>query len=372
MNAKRIERLKKGMNSAGFDALFISNPKNVQYLSGFHSTMPGEVQSIGDPEGFVVAYQGEIHVLCDGRYIAGANELPGIKAHRIDSPTTPKVVADGVRAVVGNGRKTIGYEPDALLHSDALGLLESLSDMTCKPAGNLLSDLRLIKSKEEIDCIRTAQEITGACFDHVVRQMRPGVSECDIAFEIDTFLRKHSEGNSFKPIVAFGETAARPHYLPDPNRKLERNQMALLDFGAVYHGYCGDMTRMVVLGKATPRHKEVYDLVLQAQLRCLSAIKPGVTCHELDSRCRDYFREHDCAEAFMHGTGHGVGLAIHENPRIKQTFQERIEPGMVFTVEPGLYFVDWGGVRIEDMVAITESGFENLTRTPKTLIELPV
>lgn len=370
MDTTRLNRLQQAMSGAGLDAIFITNPKNVNYYSGFHTSMPGEVQSVGDPEGFVVAYKGEVHLLCDGRYIAGAQELKGVSPHRIDSPTTPKVVADGIRAIIGDGRKTIGFEPDAMLYSDALGVLECLSDMQMKPAGDLLSEIRTIKSKAEVDLIREAQKITGACFDHVVKQIRVGVSERDIAFEIDTFLRRHSEGSSFSPIVAFGETSSRPHYGPDASRKLEKDQLVLLDFGAVHHGYCGDMTRMVVMGKASERHKEVYELVLQAQLRCLNGIKPGMACREVDALCRDYFREKGCVEAFMHGTGHGVGLAIHENPRIKPTFQQHIASGMVFTVEPGLYYPGWGGVRIEDMVSITESGYENLTTTPKTLLEL--
>ncbi len=370
MDATRTKKLMDATAAAGLDALFITNPKNVQYIAGFHSTMPGEVQSFGDPEGFVLAYKGEIHLLCDGRYIAGAQELPGIKPRKIDSPTTAKIIADAIRAIIGTGKKTIGFESDALLYNDALGLMENLSDMEVKPAQQVPLGLRLIKTKEEVDLIRKAQDITGDCFTHITGWIKPGLSERDVAFEIDSFLRKNSEGNSFAPIVAFGETGARPHYTPDPKRKLEKGQMVLLDFGSVYHGYCGDMTRMLVMGKANDRHREVYDLVLQAQLNCLKHIKPGATCHDLDACCRDYFKDKGCADAFMHGTGHGVGLAIHEDPRIKPTFQNKVLPGMVFTVEPGLYYPGWGGVRIEDMVAITETGFENLTKTPKTLIEI--
>ncbi len=370
MNPTRLKRVHEQMQSTGLDVLFISNPKNVQYLAGFHSTMPGDVQPFGDPEGFVVVFQNEVHLLCDGRYIAGAAELPGVKSHRIDSPTTAKIITDAMRAIIGSGRKVIGYEADAMLHSDAVAYLDCLSDMECRTAQELMVGIRLIKTDDEVALIRKAQEITGACFDHIVKQMRVGVSEYEIAFEIDSFLRKHSEGSSFKPIVAFGETGARPHYSPDPRRKLQNNQMALLDFGAIYHGYCGDMTRMVVMGKADERHREVYQLVLDAQQRCLDGIKPGMRCHDIDALCRDYFAQKKCVDAFMHGTGHGVGLAIHEDPRIKPTFQQTVQPGMVFTVEPGLYYPGWGGVRIEDMVAMTPGGFENLTKTPKKLLEL--
>ncbi|HWL95564.1 MAG TPA: Xaa-Pro peptidase family protein, partial [Phycisphaerae bacterium] len=275
MNAQRVSRLTDEMKHAGVDALFISNPKNVQYLTGFHATMPGEVQLFGDPEGFAVAFEGKIHLLCDGRYIAGASELPGVIAQRIDSPTTAKVLTDGLRAIIGDGRNVIGFEADAMLHADAVGFFENLKEMECRPAQEIVSGLRLFKSKEEVDCIRKAQEITGACFDFIAKQLRVGISEHDVAFEIDTFLRRHGEGSSFKPIVAFAETSARPHYTPDPNRKLQKGQMVLLDFGGIYQGYCGDMTRMAVMGKTDARQREVYDLVLAAQTRCLNGIKPG-------------------------------------------------------------------------------------------------
>lgn len=372
MNAGRLERLGQRMKAEGLDAMFVTNPKNVQYLSSFVSMLPGEVQSFGDPEGFVLVRSGQCHLLCDGRYIAGAQQLPGVTAHQIASPTTAKVIAEAIRQIVGAGDKRIGYERDALLYGDAIALMDALADVSWVPGEGILAGLRVIKTPQEVELIRKAQAITGECFSHMVDFIRLGLTEKEVALEIDNYLRRHSEGNSFSPIVAFGETGCNPHYLPSPDRKLEKGQMVLLDFGSIYQGYCGDMTRMICMGKADGRQREVYDLVLQAQLRCLDGIKPGVTCHALDAICRDYFAEHGCAEQFAHGTGHGVGLAIHENPRLKQGFETKIEPGMVFTVEPGLYYVGWGGVRIEDMVVATETGYDNLTTTSKTLVELSV
>ncbi len=372
MNAKRWSNLQNAMQADGLDGLLVANVKNVQYLAGFKTTMPGDVQHFGDPEGFVLIYKGECHLLCDGRYIAGAKQLPGVTAQFISSPTNASVLAAKIKDIVGGRGKTIGFESDALLYCDAVGLFEQAGEFTWKPAEEVLAGLRLIKTAEEVELIRKAQAITSQCFDHVAKWIRPGMTERQVALEIDGYLRVNSEGNSFSPIVAFGETGCNPHYLPSPTRKLERGQMALLDFGSIHEGYCGDMTRMICTGKADARQREVYDLVLQAQLRCLAGIKPGVTCHDLDSLCRDYFRSKSCAEAFMHGTGHGVGLAIHEDPRIKQTFKTPVAPGMVFTVEPGLYYSGWGGVRIEDMIVVTETGYENLTTTSKELLELSV
>lgn len=372
MSSDRLIRVSAAMADANLDALFVSNPKNVLYLTGFHSTMPGEVQPFGDPEGLVVIANGEAHILCDGRYIAGAKQLGDATAHEITSPSNAGVFADNIKKIVGDGKKTIGFEADALLYADGKALLALLPDFTWKPAQSLFARIRVIKTPEEVELIREAQAITGRCFDHIAGWIKPGVSEREVAVEIETFMRTHSEGNSFAPIVAFGQTGCHPHYAPSPERKLEKGQMVLLDFGAIYKGYCGDMTRMLVMGKADDRHKEVYNLVLQAQQKCLDGIKPGVTCHALDALCRDYFESKGCADRFQHGTGHGVGLAIHEDPRIKKGFEDTVEPGMVFSVEPGLYYEDWGGVRIEDLVAVTPDGYDNLTTTSKTLLEVNV
>lgn len=370
MSSDRLLRVTAAMADADLDALFVSNPKNVLYLADFHTTMPGEVQPFGDPEGLLLISGGETHLLCDGRYIAGAKQLENVTAQQIASPSGPAVFAESIRKIVGDGKKTVGFEADALLYADGKALIELLPDYTWKPAQSLFAKMRVIKTAEEIELIREAQAITGRCFEHIAGWIRVGMSERDVAVEIETFMRTNSEGNSFAPIVAFGQTGCHPHYTPAPDRKLEQGHMVLLDFGAIYKGYCGDMTRMLVMGKADDRHKEVYDLVLQAQLRCLKGVKPGATCHELDALCRDYFESKGCAENFQHGTGHGVGLAIHEDPRIKKGFEEAVQPGMVFSVEPGLYYEDWGGVRIEDLVAVTDDGYDNLTTTSKDLLEV--
>lgn len=370
MTSDRLLRVTAAMADADLDALFVSNPKNVLYLTNFHTTMPGEVQPFGDPEGLVLVTDGEAHVLCDGRYIAGAKQLENVTAHQITSPSNAGVFAETLKKILGDGKKTIGFEADALLYSDGRQLLESLPEYTWKPSQSLFAKMRVIKTPEEIELIREAQAITSRCFDHVAQWIRLGVSERDVAVEIETFMRQNSEGNSFAPIVAFGETGCHPHYTPSPDRKLEKGQMVLLDFGAIHQGYCGDMTRMLVMGKADDRQKEVYDLVLTAQQRCLDGVKPGATCHALDALCRDYFESKGCADRFQHGTGHGVGLAIHEDPRIKKGFDQAVAPRMVFSVEPGLYYEDWGGVRIEDLVAVTDDGHDNLTTTSKELLEI--
>lgn len=370
MDANRVTRLRTAMKAGGVDAVFVSNPKNVLYLTGIPPMMEGLVMPFNDPEYFALVQADRVDVLCDGRYIGAIQGRPGYTTNLLEAPVSASVIGKKIKDLLTPVVKSLGYESDAMLHCDALGLMESIPGISWKKVEESLANLRVIKTRDEIELIRKAQAITSQAFEHVCKVIRVGMSEKDVALEIGNYLRLHSEGNSFNPIVAFGETGAFPHYVPSPDRKLKQGQMVLLDFGGIWKGYCGDLTRMLVMGKADARMREVYDLVLTAQQRCLDGIASGKTCHELDALCRDYFVSKGCGDAFMHGTGHGVGLAIHEDPRIKKTFQNKVAPGMVFTVEPGLYYEGWGGVRIEDLIVATETGHDNLTTTSKTLVEI--
>lgn len=372
MYAERMKRLNVAMKNANLDAIFVSNQKNIQYLTGIRAMMAGNVQPFGDPEGFAVIRNGRCEVLCDGRYFAEVDAHDGVSARLLNAPVSAKEIAARLRESLGGAVKRIGYESDALTYADARDLMALTPELAWEPAEKVVTSLRHCKGADEIALLRKAQKITSDCFEHICGWIRVGMSERDVAFEIDSYLRKNSEGSSFNPIVAFGETGCHPHYTPSPARKLKSGQMVLLDFGAIHNGYCGDLTRMLVMGKANQRHHEVYDLVLAAQQKCLDGIRAGMKCHDADALCRDFFRTMGCDEAFKHGTGHGVGLAIHEPPTLKRTVETILQPGMVVTVEPGLYYEGWGGVRIEDMVVITEKGHTNLTTCPKKLREIGV
>lgn len=372
MNTQRLGRVREAMDRAGLDTLFVSNPKNVRYLTGVRAMMCENAQPFNDPEYFVLIHGETCHLLCDGRYFSGVKDIPGISPHLLESPLSAQVIADKIKELMNSRAKTMGFERDSMFHGDALKLLEAAGDFNWRGADDIIVDLRVIKSPEECLCLRRAQQITCEAFTHIADYLRIGMTEHQVACELDRFMRENSEGNSFHPIVAFGETGCNAHYTPSADRKLERGHLVLLDFGAIFNGYCGDMTRMICMGKADTRQREVYELVLAAQLRCLDGVRPGVTTGSLDALCRDYFSEKGCPEAFIHGTGHGVGLAIHEEPRLKQGFDTITEPGMVFSVEPGLYYEGWGGIRIEDLVIVTDSGHENITSASKELLELDV
>jgi len=370
MDPQRLSRLRDAMRAANLDALFLTNPKNVLYLTGIPPMMEGLVCPFHDPEYFALVQPERLDVLCDGRYIAEIKGRPGFTANLLEAPVSAKVIGDKIKSLLAPSAKAIGYESDAVLHKDAVALMEHLPGFTWKPAEEIPANLRVIKSRDEIETIRKAQALTGQAFEHICKTIRLGMTEKQVALAIGNYLRENSDGNSFNPIVAFGETGAFPHYVPSPDRKLQKGHLVLLDFGGIHKGYCGDLTRMLVMGKADARMREVYDTVLAAQQKCLDGIRPGKTGQELDALCRDHFAFKGCANEFVHGTGHGVGLAIHEPPTLKKTFETKIAPGMVFTVEPGLYYTGWGGVRIEDLVVCTETGHENLTTTPKKLVEI--
>jgi Xaa-Pro aminopeptidase len=373
MNSNLLKSVKLKMKDAGLDAIFVSNPRNVKYLTGFKTTLPGDVQSFSDPEGFVLVHSQRVDFLCDGRYINVARQIPGVTAQLLETPLNPARIGAKVRELLPEGAKNLGFERDAVTHADAVEFLGSLGGLAIEPAESIFVDIRLRKSPEEIALLRTAEKITSDCYRHAVKAIRAGMSERDLALEIDNYLRSKSDGCSFETIVAFGETACNPHYVPDPKRKLKKGQLVLMDLGSIYQGYCGDMTRVVCFGKADARQREVYDIVLEAQLAGLSMVRPGAKAHDIDMAVRGVFEKHNCLDRFLHGTGHGIGLAVHEPPWIKHGFDTVIEPGMAFSVEPGLYYPGWGGVRIEDLVVVTDSGHENITKAPKKgLVEVGV
>jgi Xaa-Pro aminopeptidase len=213
--------------------------------------------------------------------------------------------------------------------------------------------------------MQEAADLADQTFTYILTKLKPGVSENEIALEMEIYMRKHgATSSSFDTIVASGERSALPHGVAS-DRLLQANEFVKLDFGAYYHGYCSDLTRTVVLGKPTERHKQIYDTVLEAQLLALEKLKPGMTGREVDAIARNVITKAGYGDHFGHGTGHGLGMEIHEAPRLSLLSDTVLEPGMVVTVEPGIYIPGFGGVRIEDDVVITENGIRILTKSSK-------
>jgi Xaa-Pro aminopeptidase len=278
----------------------------------------------------------------------------------------PAVMADVDRS----GLKLLGVEKDHL----TVGLLEALtqklpSRATTEPVAGHIEKLRMVKDESEIALIRNSVRINSLALDAALKRLKPGMTEAEFAAEIDYRSRRlGAERPAFDTIVAAGERAALPHAQPGA-AKIDTG-MLLIDMGAFCDGYASDMTRMAYLGKATPRYKQAYKAVLEAQLAAIDAVKPGATALGVDRVTRRTLKAHNLDKEFVHSTGHGLGLEIHEGPRIGRKDKTKLSAGMVITIEPGVYIEGWGGIRIEDTVLVTDSGCEVLTPTSKHLLEI--
>ena len=237
-------------------------------------------------------------------------------------------------------------------------------------ATDALIRMRACKSSDEIEKMRAAQKITDKAFEHILSFVKPGMSERQIALELEVFGRNNgAEAAAFSFIVGVGSTSSRPHAVPG-NEQVTAGELLLMDFGFKFDGYCSDMTRTVAVGHVTDEQREVYQTVLQAAQSAIAAIKPGVPCKEVDAAARNIIDSSPYKGLFGHGLGHSLGLEVHEDPRFNKITDDFLEPGMVLTVEPGIYLPGKFGVRIEDIIALTENGYDNLTSSPKELIVL--
>ena len=335
-------------------AALIESPVNRRYLTGFASSY-----------GHLLITQGGAVFLTDSRYIEAAQAsdtacpVEEIKAGRLRALCKQH----GVRKILLEGACDLARARQLRAMLPAVHF-----DLRSKKLELLLRNLRVCKSPREIEHIKAAQAIAEQAFEHILGRITPGVSERELALELDYFMLRHgAEALSFETIVAAGENGSRPHAVPGEH-KLRRGDLITMDFGAVVNGYHSDMTRTVALGEPDANAREIYETVLAAQEAALAAIKPGVPCKEVDAAAREVIERTGYGEHFRHGTGHGVGLEIHEEPRLSKQSEDVLRPGMVVTVEPGIYLPGQCGVRIEDMAVITETGCENLTKTTKEFL----
>ena len=263
----------------------------------------------------------------------------------------------------------LGFESRAISHEQFLRYVEVL-EVELQRTTDLIEGLRVIKEQEEIEKIRKAVEITDAAFAHILDFIKPGVTEREIALELEFYQKRMGgEKNAFDFIVASGQRSALPHGVAS-EKVIEKGDFVTLDFGVFYQGYCSDLTRTVVVGEPDEKQREVYELVLKAQLAVIENVKAGMSCKEVDEIARGIIGDAGYRENFGHGLGHGIGLEIHEGPRVSFTSETILQTGMVMTNEPGIYIPGWGGVRIEDDLLITEEGCEVLNKAPKELIIL--
>ncbi len=340
------------------EAFLVSNAPNRLYFTGFHSSA-----------GLVLITKNNIDFLIDFRYFEKAKKMVDhcnvILLNKLSSQLPEIIERYSIKTVyIETGYTTVN---DFQLYKS---LLPNCLVSTDKKMDEAVSKQRSIKSLDEIKNIKLAQKITDQTFAYILDKIHPGMTEKELMLGMEFYLRQQgSEGVSFDFVVVSGKNSSLPHGVPT-DKPIEDGDFITMDFGAVINGYRSDMTRTVAMGKVNERQRLVYNTVLEAQLRALAAIKPGVVCKEIDGIARNYIDDNGFKGCFGHGLGHSVGIEIHESPAFNTTDTTVLEPGMIITVEPGIYIPGEFGVRIEDMVLITEDGFENLTASPKKLIEL--
>jgi len=338
----RLQKLRQKLTEKEIDAILISQPENRYYLSGFWRSA-----------GYLLISQKEAILATDFRYVEQAKiQAPDYEIFRITGEVSewfPKLIAEL------NPRK-LGFEAGHVtfdLYCQMTRAVEEAKSPTkLIPQEGLVESLRIIKEPEEIELISQAAVIGDRAFQHIESIIRPGMTERQVAWEIEKFLREHdSQSMSFDVIVATGANAALPHARPS-ERPINPGEPVLMDFGARVEGYTSDLTRTICLGTPDDKFKKVYDIVLGAQLTAIAIVKEGMSGKEADSLARTVIEQAGYSENFGHGLGHGVGLATHEAPRLSYLSNDTLKSSMVFTIEPGIYLPGWGGVRIEDVVVM--------------------
>lgn len=354
MHNTRLTKLRALMADNHTEALLVTSDVNRKYMSGFTGS-----------SGMLLITANKALLYSDFRY---RTQAPAQAAsfefieHKAD-------VLDSILETAAQLNITkLAFEAHDLSYESYMAYVDKLQGIELIPAGKWIEKLRIVKDDAEIRIIREAALLADNTFNHIVGFIQPGMRELDIALEMEFFMRRHgATSTSFETIVASGERSALPHGVAS-ERVVQSGEFVKLDFGAYYQGYCSDITRTVMLGKPTDQHRTIYNIVLEAQLATLEGIRPGMTGREADAIARNIITKHGYGDLFGHGTGHGIGMEIHESPRLSLTGDIVLEPGMVVTVEPGIYIAGFGGVRIEDDVVITSSGVDILTQAPKDFI----
>jgi Xaa-Pro aminopeptidase len=351
---RRLDKLRHLIAADGYDGLLVTHPINRRYLSGFTGS-----------SGVLLITADKAILFSDFRYRTQAPaEAPAFEFREHG----PKIMDAIKQAVTELAIGKLGFEAQDMNYDTYEKYRSALGDGVLTPGNEWVEKLRMVKDESEIAIVREAAELVDRTFTHICGLLKPGMRELDVALEIEFFMRHHgATSSSFDTIVASGERSALPHGVAS-ERMLRSGEFVKMDYGAYYQGYCSDITRTIMLGQPTDRHQEIYEIVLQAQLAALEGIRPGMTGKEADTIARGIIAEHGYGDQFGHGTGHGLGMEIHEAPRLSLGAETVLEPGMIVTVEPGIYIPGFGGVRIEDDIVITESGVEILTQASKKFI----
>lgn len=352
---QRRQRLRKLLKLSKQSAMLVTNLTNVGYLTGFSGSA-----------GWLLVGAGQDLLLSDARYETQiSQECPGLPC---EIRTTKETLLQALARTIKSARyQTVRYEGHSLTKSDYDQLVSSLVGVELVSSEKEVETLRSIKDAREIDTIRQAIRIAERTFQVIKNQLTPEQTELEVAYEIERQARRFgATGVAFSTSVAFGDRSALPHGKPT-NLVLGTAPFLLIDWGAKYQGYASDLTRILVTGKISAKLRKIYDVVLAAQRAAIASIHPGATLKAVDAAARTVIEEAGFGKNFGHGTGHGFGLEIHENPFFSPIWDGELAPGMVVTVEPGIYLPGFGGVRIEDNVLVTQNGHEELSTLPRDL-----
>jgi Xaa-Pro aminopeptidase len=361
-HARRLGQLRRSMTKAELTGLLLTKLIDIRYLVGF----------TGSSAALAITRR-TARLFTDGRYTAQAAQQ--VKSAQVEIVSGLPAIAAVQWLAAQPGSQAAGFDPANTTVAELTRLRSELPSKLRRTfltpvASPLIESLRLLKHEDELVIVRENALIGCALFDHILTVIRPGIREVEVAAELEYQARLHgADGMSFETIVASGERSALPHGKAS-TAPLPRKGFVTLDFGIIREGYCSDMTRTVCLGAPRSEERKAYEAVLEAQEAAVSAVCAGVSCGEVDEAARSVLRSAGMADAFTHSTGHGVGLEIHEQPRLGAGQKTRLQPGMIVTIEPGVYWPGKFGLRIEDMVAVTRTGGQVLTPAPKALIEL--
>jgi Xaa-Pro aminopeptidase len=365
---QRLDRLREAMRRDQIDALLVSQPESRFYLSGYtgHDLPPR------DSAGYLLVSADRALLLTDPRTTQQAEqESPEFEVvtYRAGS-RAPESIAEHAGLL---GLRRLSFERVHLPWGIWSDIRKDLAQgIDFEPDTGMVDELRIVKDAEELRALQDAIDVLDRCLAFVLEHVQPGQTEREVARMVELYLLEHADGTSFPSIVASGPNASIPHAVPG-ERRIQEGEPLKIDIGARARGYCSDMTRTLCLGQpADTRLEEIHAIVLEAQLRAERELRPGMTGREGDALARDLIAQAGYGEAFTHSLGHGIGLEVHEPPSLSHTRgDEVLRPGMVFSVEPGIYLQGWGGVRIEDLVVLEETGARVLCDSPKSLIPHP-
>ncbi len=357
---QRLEQVRNKLAEQKLPALIVFSRANVRYLTGF----------TGSAGILIVGRDDWAWLVTDGRYkLQSKEQTKGTGVKIAITRMTDKVLANILKRT---GVHRVGFEGRycTVAFLDRLkGELKG-SKIKLESVSGVVEELRAVKDESELTCIQQAAQIADAAFEHALKVLKVGMTERELAWEIEAFLRTHgADAIAFTPIIVSGERTALPHGQPS-DRRLRKGDLVTMDLGAMVNGYCSDLTRTVVIGRPNSEQQKIYRAVWEAQQKAIESLVANQKGKKVDSIVREVLDKHGFKKLFMHGTGHGVGLEVHESPSLGQRSKDVLKPNMVVTIEPGVYVPEFGGVRIEDLVLVTDSVPEVLTHSlnpPKIL-----